>query len=137
WKGWVGDQIGYSILMGFAGSMVVLGGLTSAFRDGSAHALVQLQGGTIDPETGAVAGADVRIQTPRGLNFWPVLAAFSLRALVVGAAVSTPLLVIGAIGLVVAGLEWTVQTWSDQATGDPERNREIRERFMHPIELPV
>lgn len=135
WKGWVGDQVGYTVLMGFAGAMAILGGFSSAFRDGSAEALAELQGGTVTD--GRVVGADVRIPTPSGLSFWPLLAAFSVGAVVVGATVSTPLLVIGCIGVVVAGAEWTVRTWAENATGDPDRNREIRARFLQPIEVPV
>lgn len=138
WKGWVGDQVGYSVLMAFAGTMLVLGGMASAFRDGSAEAVAEVQGATVDRATGAVTGpADLRIATPFGLSFWPIVAAFSVGAAVVGAAVSTPLLVIGCIGLVVAAFEWTVRAWSERATGDPALNREIRNRFMLPVEVPI
>ena len=137
WKGWVGDHVGYATLMAFAGTMLVLGGFCSAFRDGSAEGLAELQGATVDRAAGTAAGADLRIPLPSGLSYWPLLTAFSLGAIVVGAAVSTPLVVIGAIGLVVAGFEWTVRAWSDRITGDPDRNRQIRERLMHPIEVPV
>ena len=47
------------------------------------------------------------------------------------------LFVIGCIGLVVAGVEWTVKAWSERATGDPERNQAIRDHLMHPLEIPV
>lgn len=137
WKGWVGDQVGYSILMGFAGVMVVMGGMTSIFRDGSPEALAELQGATV--EKGEITGArvDLRVATPQGLSFWPVLAAFSVGAAIVGLAVSSVLFVIGCIGLVVAGVEWTVKAWSERATGDPERNQAIRDHLMHPLEIPV
>ncbi len=138
WKGWVGEQVGYSVLMGFAGSMLVLGGMCSAFRDGSAAAAAEIQGATVDLSTGEITGsADLRIATPFGLSFWPLLAAFSVGLVVVGAAVSTSLLVIGCIGVVVAAFEWTVRAWSERATGDPALNREIRNRFMLPVEIPI
>lgn len=138
WKGWVGDHVGYSVLMAFAGTMLVFGGMCSAFRDGSAEAVAEIQGAKVDRATGEVTGdVDLRIATPFGLSFWPVLAAMSVGAVVVGATVSTPLLVIGCIGLVVAGFEWTVRAWSERATGDPALNREIRNRFMLPLEIPV
>lgn len=135
WKGWVGEHVGYATLMGFAGSMLVLGGFCSAFRDGSAEALVEIQGGNVSD--GTVTGADVRIGTPSGLSPWPIVTAVSAGAVVVGAAASTTVLVLGCIGLAIAAFEWTVRAWSERATGDPERNREIRNRFMHPIEIPV
>jgi len=138
WKGWVGDQVGYSILMGFAGVMAVMGGLTTVFRDGSPEALAELQGATV--ERSVIQGntaVDLRVASPQGLSYWPLLTAFSGGALIVGAAVSSTLFVIGCIGMVVAGVEWTVRTWSEQATGDPVENRAIRDKFMYPIEIPV
>jgi hypothetical protein len=136
WKGLVGDQVGYSILMGFAGVMAVMGGFTSAFRDGSPEAIAQVSGGTV--EDGRVSGGvDLRVTTPQGLDVWPIVGAFSVAAAIVGLAVSSTLFVIACIGLVVVAVEWTVRAWADRATGDPEQNRAIRARFMHPIEIPV
>jgi hypothetical protein len=77
------------------------------------------------------------VATPQGLSFWPVLGAFSVGAAIVGLAVSSVLFVIGCIGLVVAGVEWTVKAWSERATGDPERNQAIRDHLMHPLEIPI
>ena len=136
WKGWVGDQIGYSILMAFAGTMAVLGGFTSAFRDGSPEALAELEGARV--ENGKVSGGvDLRVPTPQGLTFWPIIAAFSVGAVIVGLAVSSTLFVIGCIGLLVAAVEWTVRAWSERATGDPVENKAIRDKFMYPLEIPI
>lgn len=136
WKGWVGDHVGYGALMCMAGVSAVLGGMASVFRDGSAEGLAELQGAAV--EDGEVVGdADLRIPAPQGLSYWPLLAAFSAGAVVVGAAVSSALFVIGCIGLLVAAVEWTIRTWSERATGDPALNAELRERIMHPIEVPV
>ncbi len=137
WKGWVGDQIGFSILMGFAGTMLVLGGFTSAFRDGSPERLAELQGATVD--NGEITGSrvDLRIPTPQGLSFWPVVTAFSAGIVIVGLAYNTVLFAIGCIGLAIAGIEWTVKAWSERATGDAVRNRDIRDHLMHPLEVPI
>ena len=137
WKGWVGDQVGYSVLMAFAGTMAVLGGFTSAFRDGSPEALAELQGATV--ERGEITGArvDLRVVTPQGLSFWPLFAAFSAGAAIVGLAVSTVLFGIGCLGLVIAGVEWTVKAWSERATGDAVQNKAIRDHLMHPLEIPI
>ncbi len=137
WKGWVGDQIGYSILMGFAGSMVVLGGLTSVFRDGSPEALAQLQGVTVEPGQVPTGSVDLRVITPQGLSFQPIVAAFSVGAAVVGLAVSSTLFVIGVIGMVVVTVEWTMKAWSERATGNPATNAEIRNKIMRPLEIPI
>ena len=137
WKGWVGDQIGYSLLMGFAGAMLAIGSLTSVFRDGSPEALAELQGATVDK--GEITGArvDLRVPTPQGLSYWQIVGGFSVGAALVGLAVSSTLFVIGCIGLVVVAVEWTFTTWSERATGDPATNREIRDRVMHPLEIPI
>jgi hypothetical protein len=132
WKGWVGDQVGYSVFMGFAAVMAALGGFQSAFRDGDAEALVQLQGSGVTAET-----ADLRVVQPQGLSYWPILAAFSLGAVVVGLAVSSIVFVIGCLGLAVAGIEWTIRAWSERASDDAAANVELRNKFMHPIEVPV
>lgn len=137
WKGWVGDQIGYSVLMAFAGIMAVMGGFTSVFRDGSPEALAELQGATVDK--GEITGArvDLRIVTPQGLSVWPMVTAVSTGITIVGLAVSPVLILIGGIGLIVSTVEWTVKAWSERATGDPVRNKAIRDQMMHPLEIPI
>jgi hypothetical protein len=132
WKGWVGDQVGYSVFMGFAAVMAVLGGFQSAFRDGDAEALVQIQGPGVTAET-----ADLRVVQPQGLSYWPIVAAFSLGAVIVGLAVSSIVFVIGCLGLGIAGIEWTVRAWSERASDDAAANVELRNKFMHPIEVPA
>jgi len=132
WKGWVGDQIGYSVFMGFAAIMAVFGGFQSAFRDGDAEALVQLQGPGVTAET-----ADLRVVQPQGLSYWPLVMAFSVGAIIVGLAVSSIVFVIGCLGLGIAGIEWTVRAWSERASDDAAANVEQRNKFMHPIEVPV
>src|SRR4029079_8352400 len=52
-------------------------------------------------------------------------------------AIAKPLFVIGAVGLACTVIEWAAQAWADRATGDPDVNRTIRNRFMYPIEIPV
>lgn len=127
WKGGVGEHIGYGVLLGFAGVMAVLGGFHSAFRDGDAEAVAQV--------TGAVGAPPV--STPFGLSAWPVLTAFGATLVMVGLAVSSVLFVIGVVTLVVAGFEWTVRAWSERATGDPALNKELRNRLLFPLEIPI
>ena len=138
WKGWVGDQVGYSILMGIAGSFAVIGGFTSAFRDGSPEALAELQGATV--EKSVIQGdtlVDLRVASPQGLNPWPLIGALSAGVLIIGAAISSTMFVIGCIGLTIVAIEWTVRTWADQATADPAQNSLLRDRLMHPLEIPA
>lgn len=137
WKGWVGDQVGYSILMGFSGTMAVLAGFTLVFRDGDAEAVLGASGVDV-PAGGSTAQIQqLRVVTPTALSYWPLLAAFGVGLVIVGLSFSSVLFVIGVILLIVAGVEWTVTAWSESATGDPEENRQVRNRFMHPIEIPV
>ena len=138
WKGWVGDQVGYSILMGAAGALAVTGGLTSVFRDGSPEALAELQGATV--EKSVIQGdtlVDLRVASPQGLNVWPLIGAVSAGLLIIGAAISSAVFVIGCIGLAIVAVEWTVRTWADQATADPATNATLRNRLMYPLEIPV
>lgn len=129
WKGWVGEHIGYAVLMAFAGVMLVLGIFATATRDADAEALAQLDGLDV---------ADLPPATvPFGISWWPVVAALSAGLLVVGLAFSTVLFYAGLIGLVVAGFEWTVRAWSERATGDPALNKGYRDRLMRPLEVPV
>ena len=57
--------------------------------------------------------------------------------LVIGLAVGPIMFTIGMVGLAICLVEWAVRSWSDRATGDPEVNRSIRNRFMQPVEIPA
>ena len=72
WKGWVGDRVGYSVLMGFAAVMAALGGFSTAFRDGSGRA-----GRHGRPRPGHRRNPPVL--TPVGLSYWPMAGAFISR----------------------------------------------------------
>jgi hypothetical protein len=39
--------------------------------------------------------------------------------------------------LAVVVFEWMVQSWADRATGDAAANRQLRNRVMAPVEIPV
>ncbi|MEI7885982.1 MAG: hypothetical protein WCJ04_01220 [Actinomycetes bacterium] len=132
YKGWVGDQIGYSILVAFAATMAAIGGFLTAFRDGNAEALIQIQGPGTTSEN-----ADLRVVTPQGLSYSPIVAGFSMGIVIVGVAVSPVMIAVGCLGLVVATIEWTVRAWSERATDDPATNRALRKKLMQPIEIPV
>jgi hypothetical protein len=126
WKGAVGDHFGYGVLIVAAVLALYQAFTLTAWRDA-------------DPQAQAeVAGVDVApVVRPAGISYWPALSAFGLGLGLIGL-VSEPVLVV--FGLIVVGaalVEWTVQTWSDHATGDPAANRAIRNRIMNPIEVPV
>lgn len=126
WKGYVGDHVGYTILITLAACSLFLGVILSALRDA-------------DPEdAAAAAGFETVPEVPAPVtgNYWPVVAAFSVAAIALGLAIGPVMFVIGMIGLAIAGVEWTVRAWSDRVTGDPEANRTIRNSMMYPIEIP-
>jgi len=126
YKGGVGDHLGYGILLAGAAAAAFAGFCTTAFRDA-------------DPEAGAaLLGTDAPpAPTPTGTSYWPVVGAFGVALVLVGAVLNNVFFVAGLIALGAVAVEWTMQAWSDRATGDPAVNREIRNRIMFPIEVPV
>lgn len=127
YKGGVGDHVGYTILLSLGITAGVLGGLMAAFRDADPTPVRQV----------IATDALPRAVAPTTGSYWPVIAGFGIAILVLGAAVGTELFILGAVLLVIATVEWTVRNWADRATGDDEVNRTIRNRLMHPIEVPV
>jgi hypothetical protein len=127
YKGGVGEHAGYTILVALAVLSGALGSLMVSFRDADPASVAEV----------AATDALPRAEAPAGPSSWPVVAAFGAATLVLGAATSATLFVLGAIILVIAVVEWTVQAWADRATGDPEVNRTIRNRLMYPIEMPA
>lgn len=127
WKGWVGDHVGYSILMGFAALMAALGGFSTAFRDGNAEAVAQVQHVRGNPP----------VLVPVGLSYWPLVTAFAAGVTIVGLAVDPVFFAVGIVLLAIATVSWTVRAWAERATGDQSTNRELRLTLMDPLEIPV
>lgn len=126
YKGYVGEHTGYTVLVGGSAAALFLGVFLSALRDADPEALAQVAGREVVPEA----------LVPTSVNYWPVVAAFSAGAVVLGLAIGPVMFVIGLIGLFITTIEWAVRCWSDRATGDAEVNRTIRNRFMYPVEIP-
>ncbi len=126
YKGYVGEHTGYAIFMGLAASALFLAIFLSAIREADAEAVAQVAGTDAVPE----------VEAPATVNYWPIVAAFSEAAIALGLAIGPAMFVIGFVGLAIATTEWAVRAWSDRATGDPEVNRAIRNRFMYPVEIP-
>jgi len=126
YKGGVGDHLGYGILLAAAAASALAGFCTTAFRDA-------------DPEAGAaLLGADAPpAPAATGTSFWPIVGAFGVALLVVGVVLNNVFFVAGLIALGAVAVEWTMQAWADRATGDPAVNREIRNRIMFPLEVPI
>lgn len=127
YKGYVGEHVGFAILVGLSAVSLFLGIFLSALRDSDAEAAAQVVGLETVPE----------VVPPTTVNYWPIVGGFSAASLVLGLAVGPELFVLGLVGLTIVTVEWAVRAWSDRATGDTEVNRGIRNRMMYPVEIPV
>ena len=126
YKGGVGDLVGYSILLGASAAAAFLGFATTAFRDADPEAEAELLGLDAPPAP-----------TAPGASYWPLVGAFGVVLVVIGVVLNNVFFVAGLIVLGAVAVEWTMQAWSERATGDPAVNREIRNRIMLPFEVPV
>ncbi len=128
WEGGVGQHLGYVIFIFLALTALGLAIVMVLFRDADPQAVAQLEGLESAPEPSSV---------PANINFWPVVMAFGMAIILVGLITNAAVFIIGIILATVAILEWTVFAWSERLTGDPAVNRQIRNRLMAPIEIPV
>ena len=126
WKGAVGDHIGYGVLVALAGIALTVSLVLVSFRDADAAAQARLQG-----------LAEVLTDRPVAASFWPVVASFGAGAAAVGLVLHPMVFVLGLALITLSMIEWTMDAWSDRATGDAAVNRELRNRIMAPIEIPV
>ena len=126
YKGGVGDLVGYAVLMGAAALSLFLGLTVNAFRDADPEAAAELLGTDTAPAA-----------TAPGTSYWPIIGAFGAVLVVIGVVLNNVFFVAGLIVLGAVAIEWTMQAWADRATGDPAVNREIRNRVMLPIEVPI
>ena len=126
WKGGVGDHIGYGVLVGLAAVSLTVSLVLVSFRDADAAAQAHLQN-----------VAEVLTDQPVAASFWPVVAAFGVGAAAVGLVLHPMVFVLGLALIFLSLIEWTMDGWSDRATGDAAINRELRNRIMAPIEIPV
>jgi hypothetical protein len=126
WKGAVGDHVGYSVLLvvGLVSGAIAL--MLAAFRDADARAAAELLGVDVVPA-----------QRPVGASYWPIIGAFGAGTLALGLVLNSAVFILGLVILAIVVVEWMMQAWADRATGDPEVNRELRDRIMQPIEVPV
>lgn len=126
YKGAVGDHLGYTVLLFGAAVASFIGFSLTAFRDADPDATASLLGGSEAAPTPVAQS-----------SYWPAVGAFAAGLTLVGLVLNNVFFVAGLIGLGVVAIEWTVQAWSERATGDPAVNREIRNRVMLPFEAPL
>ncbi len=97
-----------------------------AFRDADAEAVADLNNGDLPPAQGQTS-----------TSYWPVVGAFGAGVLVIGLVTHIAIFVVGLLVLAGVTFEWMMSAWADRATGDPAANRELRNRIMKPVEVPV
>ncbi|MGH9117683.1 MAG: hypothetical protein ACRD0A_07340 [Acidimicrobiales bacterium] len=126
-KGGAGELAGLTVLVSLSGAAALIGAVVLAYRDADAAEIRA----ALDTETLPAAGP------PATPSFWPVIAAFGAALVVLGLVVGAGLVAVGLFVVGAALVEWMVQAWADRATGDPEANRQIRNRIMYPLEIPI
>jgi hypothetical protein len=70
-------------------------------------------------------------------SMWPLVGAIGAALLPVGLIAGKAVTWLAIIVLLIATVEWMVQSWSEGASSDVAYNRGIRRRILHPMELPV
>jgi hypothetical protein len=126
-KGGAGELAGLVVLMSLAAASALVGSIVLAYRDADAEEIrARLHTEVVPPAT-----------PPATPSYWPVVGAFGAALVVLGVVVGAGLVTLGLFVMAIALVEWMVQAWSDRATGDPEANRQIRNRIMYPLEIPL
>jgi hypothetical protein len=87
-----------------------------------------------DPTAGVASSA---ARPAPGPSSWPLVGVVGATLVVVGLVSYQVVTIVGIAVLVAAIAEWTVQAWSERASGDVAYNEEVRERIASPLELPV
>ena len=130
---WVGTDLeflGTIVLFSVAVVATFLGAVIVAFRDADI--------GAAAVEAASAADAEGYGRGPRvSPSIWPIVGAFGVGLVAIGLVYDRRWFLGGIVVLVATTIEWAVQAWSDRASDDPEYNRRIRGRLMHPLEFPI
>lgn len=127
WKGGVGSQLAYSVLLGTAVGAGALAGMILAFRDADPEAQAQVTHVEVRPLTAV----------PHGSSYAPIAVALAGVGLLIGLAASTPLALASAFVIGASALVWTTRAWANRATDDDATNSAMYERLMEPWRVPV
>jgi hypothetical protein len=127
WKGGVGNHFAFALFVAFAVTALFMAGLMTAYRDADPKAVAEAARTEVPPPA----------RPPQNVSYWPILAAFSTTLVAVGLVVNSALFVAGVAGIGLCVVMWTLRTWAEDATGDPEVNEEIHERIAFGLEVPL
>jgi hypothetical protein len=119
------EKIGTYTLIGLVLSGLVLTVVHVVSRDGELAVL-----GVTDPQPAAGWARPPAVP-------WPAFGALGGALVLAGLAVGSTFVVIGLAVLFLTVVEWMVQGWAERATSDPATNRELRNGFMYPVEVPL
>ncbi len=70
-------------------------------------------------------------------SIWPLAFGVAAAVIVLGLVVHAVVVIIGIVLMLVSGLEWLLQSWSEGASSDRSHNREVRSRLAYTAEMPV
>jgi hypothetical protein len=126
-RGGAGELAGLTVLVSLALAAAVIGAVVLAYRDADAEAIRAELATDVLP----VAAP------PTSHSYWPLIAAFGAALVILGLVIGAGMVALGMFIVGAAIIEWMVQAWSDRATGDPAANRQIRNRILYPLEIPI
>lgn len=130
-----------AVVYGITQNFGALGGTGLTFLAvalaGLAAAVIFAKDGDVSAMDEGAATTAAATATPAGGGLWPMVGALGLLLLVIGSVTDKRYFVAGIAVVIVAIVEWMVQGWAERASADRAFNRTIRERIMHPLELPI
>ena len=91
---------------------------------------------TRDNETDSVEEAVEASAAPLAASFWPIVVSLGAAMVLLGAATTPVVFVLGIAVLVGGGVEWMVTGWADRASSDARYNSSVREKILGGIEYP-
>jgi len=126
YKGGVGEQLGYGVLLGQSALAGFVALVLVSFRDADAAAQAHYM------------GVERLITAPPVSNsIWPVVGAAGVTTAAVGLVLHTAVFITGVVICALVAIEWTMDAWADRATADPVANKALRDRIMAPLEIPL
>lgn len=87
-------------------------------------------------EIASVEGAASAVPAPAN-SIWAMVFAIGAAVVVVGLVTYQVVFVIGAVIILLAGVEWTAEAWAARASAEASYNADARDRIANPLEFPL